>query len=56
MERNSFEQLLTLRRRWLPHDDDEPENLGRALWLEGRDLERNTAAIANGIAKAFSGK
>jgi hypothetical protein len=39
----------------LPHENNEPENLGRALWLEGRELERQTAAIANGINKAFSG-
>jgi hypothetical protein len=42
--------------RWLPHGDDEPESLGRALWLEGREINRETAAIANGIAKAFAGK
>ncbi|WP_394178493.1 DUF6890 family protein [Marinomonas posidonica] len=41
--------------RHLPHADDSFENLGRALWLEGRELERNTAAITNGINKAFSG-
>ncbi|EAQ66464.1 hypothetical protein MED121_07265 [Marinomonas sp. MED121] len=42
--------------RWLPHEDDEPESLGRALWLEEREMNRETAAIANGIAKAFAGK
>jgi|TARA_R110000764_G_scaffold3310_1_gene13942 hypothetical protein len=41
--------------RHLPNEDDTPENLGRALWLEGRELERQTAAVANGISKAFSG-
>ncbi|WP_446816191.1 DUF6890 family protein [Marinomonas sp.] len=41
--------------RHLPLADDSPENLGRALWLEGRELERSTAAIAKGINKAFSG-
>ncbi|WP_267905883.1 DUF6890 family protein [Marinomonas transparens] len=41
--------------RYLPHEDDTLENLGRALWLEGRELERQTAAVANGINKAFSG-
>ncbi|WP_408631799.1 DUF6890 family protein [Marinomonas profundi] len=40
--------------RHLPHENDSAENLGRALWLEGRELERQTAAIANGISKAFS--
>ncbi|WP_392385066.1 DUF6890 family protein [Marinomonas primoryensis] len=38
----------------LPNEDDTPENLGRALWLEWRESERQTAAIANGISKAFS--
>ncbi|MGO3406750.1 DUF6890 family protein [Marinomonas arenicola] len=41
--------------RHLPGEDDSSESLGRALWLEGRELERTTAAIANGISKAFSG-
>lgn len=42
--------------KWLPSFDDEPENLGRALWLEERELELQSAAVARGIAKAFSGK
>ena len=41
--------------RWLPLEDDEPENLGRALWLEERELERTSSAVAQAIAKAFAG-
>ncbi|WP_269777505.1 DUF6890 family protein [Marinomonas sp. BSi20584] len=41
--------------RYLPNEDDSHESLGRALWLEDRESERTTAAIANGISKAFSG-
>nr|WP_281269725.1 hypothetical protein [Marinomonas aquiplantarum] len=40
----------------MPFADDQPEHLGRALWLEERELERTSAAIARGIAKALTGK
>ncbi|MDE8603894.1 hypothetical protein M3I01_013405 [Marinomonas sp. RSW2] len=40
---------------YLPQEDNSSESLGRALWLEWRESERQTGAIANGISKAFSG-
>ncbi|WP_376708371.1 DUF6890 family protein [Shewanella surugensis] len=48
--------MLTLRRYWLPHEDDEPRSLARALWLQKQHSETLTIATANGINKAFGGK
>ncbi|WP_407943035.1 DUF6890 family protein [Marinomonas atlantica] len=40
----------------LPHAQDDAESWGRALWLEERQLELHTAAVTNGISKAFAGR
>ncbi|WP_429134271.1 DUF6890 family protein [Aeromonas hydrophila] len=46
---------MALRRHLLPHEDDELDNLARALWLEKRQGEQLTRAVAEGIAYAFNG-
>ncbi|WP_415843126.1 DUF6890 family protein [Yersinia entomophaga] len=56
MENNSLEQFLILRRHYLPHENDEVENLARALWLDNRYWENTRIAIANGIGVAFKGE
>lgn len=48
--------MLTLRRHWLPHENDEAINLARALWLQQQQDERLVIATANGVSKAFNGK
>ncbi|WP_417935663.1 DUF6890 family protein [Gilliamella apicola] len=55
MEKNSLEQLLILRRYYLPNEDDSSENLARAAWLDNHFSEVMTASVANGIGKAFKG-
>lgn len=55
IEKNSLEQLLILRRYYLPNDDDSSENLARAAWLDNHFSEVTAAAVANGIGKAFKG-
>ncbi|WP_421174675.1 DUF6890 family protein [Aeromonas enteropelogenes] len=47
--------MLTLRRHYLPHDDDSTESLARALWLHRQQREQQLDAVAGGIAKAFGG-
>ncbi|MGY3878182.1 DUF6890 family protein [Aeromonas enteropelogenes] len=55
IERNHLEQALALRRHYLPHDDDDIDSLARAIWLDKHVRESHTAAVAEGIAKAFNG-
>ncbi|QWL67574.1 DUF6890 family protein [Aeromonas jandaei] len=47
--------MLALRRHYLPHDDDDIDSLARAIWLDKHVRESHTAAVAEGIAKAFNG-
>ncbi|MGL5496390.1 MAG: DUF6890 family protein [Aeromonas sobria] len=47
--------MLALRRHYLPHDDDDLDSLGRALWLDKHSREHTAAAVADGIAKALNG-
>ncbi|MEN3260714.1 hypothetical protein AAH678_30635 [Sodalis endosymbiont of Spalangia cameroni] len=47
--------MLTLRRYYLPHEDDSPDNLARAVWLDNRHWEHTGIAVANGIALALKG-
>ncbi|WP_414060284.1 DUF6890 family protein [Rahnella inusitata] len=56
MESNGLEQYLILRRHYLPHENDDPENLARAVWLDNRHWEYHRIAVANGIALAFKGE
>ncbi|QBJ32330.1 DUF6890 family protein [Hafnia alvei] len=55
IENNGLEQYLILRRHYLPHENDEPDNLAAALWLDNRYWEYHRIAVANGIALAFKG-
>jgi len=47
---------LALRRKWLPHEHDDSESLGMAMWLEKRDQQATEVAVTQAICKAFSGK
>ncbi|MCF5900141.1 DUF6890 family protein [Aeromonas veronii] len=47
--------MLALRRHYLPHEDDDIDSLARAIWLDKNARESHTAAVAEGIAKAFNG-
>ena len=47
--------MLALRRYYLPHEDDDLDNLARAIWLDKHAIESNAAAVAEGIAKALNG-
>ncbi|WP_368205527.1 hypothetical protein [Aeromonas sp. s5] len=47
--------MLALRRYYLPHEDDDLDNLARAIWLDRNARESNTTAVAEGIAKALNG-
>ncbi|EKN4770597.1 hypothetical protein FG467_004550, partial [Yersinia enterocolitica] len=53
--RNEFTQLLILRRHYLPGEDDSPQSLASAAWLDNRYWENMSAAINNGIVRAFKG-
>ncbi|WP_418133840.1 DUF6890 family protein [Aeromonas veronii] len=55
IERNQLEQVLALRRHYLPHEDDDLDSLARAIWLDKNNQESNAAAVAEGIAKALNG-
>ncbi len=55
MDSNELEQMLTWRRKWLPGESDSEENLARAIWLETKYWQNMQSAMANGVAKAFSG-
>ena len=56
MDGNGLEQMLTLRRYLLPHEDDSEQSLARASWLYQRQRQDLEAIIINGIGRAFSGK
>lgn len=53
MENNGLEQMLTLRRYYLPDADDSEQSLARAVWLDNRYWENFSVSVANGIAKIF---
>ncbi|MGM1188863.1 MULTISPECIES: DUF6890 family protein [Serratia] len=55
MEENQLEQLLILRRQYLPGEPDDPESLARAMWLDNRYWQNMAIAVNNGIGKAFKG-
>ncbi|WP_237387920.1 DUF6890 family protein [Xenorhabdus sp. Sc-CR9] len=56
IENSLFEQALTLRRHYLPNENDEAESLARAIWLDNRYWEYTRIATANGIALALKGE
>ncbi|WP_373276822.1 DUF6890 family protein [Edwardsiella tarda] len=53
---NAIEQILALRRHYLPGEPDDDESFARALWLESRYWENFRIAAANGVATAFNGE
>ncbi|WP_425292801.1 DUF6890 family protein [Aeromonas veronii] len=46
---------MTLRRHYLPGEDDELDSLARALWLDKYFAERAANSVAHGIGTAFNG-
>ncbi|HHN8369379.1 TPA: DUF6890 family protein [Morganella morganii] len=56
IDRNHLEQAAALRRHYFPHDNDDEENLARAVWLDNRNWDYMRIAVANGIALAFKGE
>ncbi|WP_422120011.1 DUF6890 family protein [Morganella morganii] len=56
MDRNHLEQAVALRRHYFPHDNDDEENLARAIWFDNKYWENMRIAVANGIALAFKGE
>ncbi|WP_434091633.1 DUF6890 family protein [Serratia marcescens] len=56
IDNNFIEQALTLRRYYLPAENDSSENLARAIWLDNRYWENMRVATANGISLAFKGE
>ncbi|WP_425357218.1 DUF6890 family protein [Vibrio tritonius] len=42
-----------MRRHYLPGEDDEPQNLARALWLDKHVKQRDELAVMNAIARLF---
>lgn len=47
-------QMLALAEHYLPEQDiNNPETLGKALWLEQRAIDNLAVAVNQGIAKSF---
>ncbi|EOG8345207.1 putative phage tail assembly chaperone [Salmonella enterica subsp. enterica serovar Montevideo] len=44
-----------LRRHWLPGEDDSPQSLAGAAWLDNHYWENMSIAVNNGIIRAFKG-
>jgi len=47
---------MTLAEHWLPHSPADDETMARALWLEKEYWKRMRICVANGVARAFSGR
>ncbi|MCA6222747.1 MULTISPECIES: DUF6890 family protein [Photorhabdus] len=45
-----------MRRHYLPNENDNKDNLARAIWLDNRYWENMRIATANGIALALKGE
>ncbi|MGO2409047.1 hypothetical protein [Pseudoalteromonas sp.] len=45
-----------LRRHFLPHEQDDEQNLARAGWLYKNQRENLENIITNAVCKAFGGK
>ncbi|MGK0603013.1 DUF6890 family protein [Yokenella regensburgei] len=52
---NALEQYLTLRRYYLPHEEDSEESLARAIWLDEYFAQTKARKTAEGIAIALNG-
>ncbi len=48
--------MLTFRRHYLPHEEDDEQSIARALWLHKHHFETLEIITANGVGKAFNGK
>ncbi|WP_413465633.1 DUF6890 family protein [Plesiomonas shigelloides] len=46
---------MALRRHYLPHENDNPQSLAMAAWLDNHYWENMSVAINNGIVRAFKG-
>ncbi|WP_425589744.1 DUF6890 family protein [Salinivibrio sp. SS3] len=55
IEHSDLAKLLTYRRKWLPHGEDNERDIARAMWLEKEYWQNMATATANGIAKGFTG-
>ncbi|WP_408672800.1 DUF6890 family protein [Vibrio cholerae] len=42
-----------MRRHYLPNEDDDPQSLARALWLDKLEKERTEHAVMSAISKLF---
>jgi hypothetical protein len=42
-------------KHWLPGEPVTAETMAEAMWLDKRHWENLSAAVTNGIAKAFNG-
>ncbi|WP_404936143.1 MULTISPECIES: DUF6890 family protein [unclassified Pseudoalteromonas] len=56
IDSNQLEQLFILRRHFLPHEQDDEQNLARAGWLYKSQRENLENIITNAVCKAFGGK
>ncbi|WP_439333240.1 DUF6890 family protein [Vibrio viridaestus] len=43
-----------MRRHYFPYEDDDPQNLARAIWLDKHEKERMEIAVKSAIAGLFS--
>ncbi|EFA4162552.1 hypothetical protein C5915_004834 [Escherichia coli O174:H7] len=55
IDRNDLTRMLILRRHWLPGEDDSPQSLAAAVWLDNHYWENMGIAVNNGIIRAFKG-
>ncbi|WP_420588227.1 DUF6890 family protein [Bacterioplanoides sp.] len=56
MDQDGFTQLEALAQHWFPGSDLSEETMARALWMEKECWQRMQKAVANGVARAFSGR
>lgn len=55
MERNPFARMTLLVHKWMPGQGVTAQTLGEAMLMEKDYWEKMTAAITNGVVKAFNG-
>ncbi|WP_371261135.1 hypothetical protein [Enterobacter sp. kpr-6] len=55
IESNGLSQYLILRRHYLPHGEDNIDDIAAAVWLDNRHWEYFSVAVANGVGIAFKG-
>ncbi|EHL3384139.1 DUF6890 family protein [Escherichia coli] len=47
--------MMALRRHWLPDEEDSPDAIATAIWLDNHYWENMSIAVNNGIIRAFKG-